>query len=226
MFFPIGDDQVQGGAKPLFSYTLILINVLVFGYEIMLTPDQSEMMVTNYGAIPQEIIQGQDMYTLLSCMFLHGGWMHLIGNMLFLWVFADNIEAVVGTFNFMIFYIIGGVAASAIHIFFNPYSEVPMVGASGAISAVMGAYLIMFPSSRIKVLILIFFTTTYVPALFFLGIWIVQQLVAGVGSLNPTTAESAGVAWWAHIGGFIFGVVAGFIARKQYKDQYTYQEHE
>jgi membrane associated rhomboid family serine protease len=226
MFFPIGDDQVQGGSKPLFSYTLILINVLVFGYEIMLTPDQSEMMVTTYGAIPQEIIQGQDMYTLLSCMFLHGGWMHLIGNMLFLWVFADNIEAVVGTFNFMIFYIIGGVAASAIHIFFNPYSEVPMVGASGAISAVMGAYLIMFPSSRIKVLILIFFTTTYVPALFFLGIWIVQQLVAGVGSLNPTTAESAGVAWWAHIGGFIFGVVAGFIARKQYKDQYTYQEHE
>ncbi len=226
MFFPIGDDQVQGGAKPLFSYTLILINVLVFGYEIMLTQDQSEMMVTTYGAIPQEIIQGQDMYTLLSCMFLHGGWMHLIGNMLFLWVFADNIEAVVGTFNFMIFYIIGGVAASAIHIFFNPYSEVPMVGASGAISAVMGAYLIMFPSSRIKVLILIFFTTTYVPALFFLGIWIVQQLVAGVGSLNPTTAESAGVAWWAHIGGFIFGVVAGFIARKQYKDQYTYQEHE
>ena len=101
-----------------------------------------------------------------------------------------------------------------------------MVGASGAISAVMGAYLIMFPSSSIKVLILIFFTTTYVPALFFLGIWIVQQLVAGVGSLNPTTAESAGVAWWAHIGGFIFGVVAGFIARKQYKDQYTYQEHE
>jgi len=226
MFFPIGDDQVQGGSKPLFSYTLILINVLVFGYEIMLTPDQSEMMVTTYGAIPQEIIQGQDMYTLLSCMFLHGGWMHLIGNMLFLWVFADNIEAVVGTFNFMIFYIIGGVAASAIHIFFNPYSEVPMVGASGAISAVMGAYLIMFPSSRIKVLILIFFTTAYVPALFFLGIWIVQQLVAGVGSLNPTTAESAGVAWWAHIGGFIFGVVAGFIARKQYKDQYTYQEHE
>lgn len=226
MFFPIGDDQVQGGAKPLFSYTLILINVLVFGYEIMLTPDQSEMMVTTYGAIPQEIIQGQDMYTLFSCMFLHGGWMHLIGNMLFLWVFADNIEAVVGTFNFMIFYIIGGVAASAIHIFFNPYSEVPMVGASGAISAVMGAYLIMFPSSRIKVLILIFFTTAYVPALFFLGIWIVQQLVAGVGSLNPTTAESAGVAWWAHIGGFIFGVVAGFIARKQYKDQYTYQEHE
>ena len=199
MFFPIGDDQVQGGSKPLFSYTLILINVLVFGYEIMLTPDQSEMMVTTYGAIPQEIIQGQDMYTLLSCMFLHGGWMHLIGNMLFLWVFADNIEAVVGTFNFMIFYIIGGVAASAIHIFFNPYSEVPMVGASGAISAVMGAYLIMFPSSRIKVLILIFFTTTYVPALFFLGIWIVQQLVAGVGSLNPTTAESAGVAWWAHM---------------------------
>ena len=97
-----------------------------------------------------------------------------------------------------------------------------MVGASGAISAVMGAYLIMFPASRIKVLILIFFTVVYVPAIFFLGIWIVQQMVAGYGSLNAVSEESTGVAWWAHIGGFVFGVVAGFLARSQYRSKYKY----
>lgn len=100
-------------------------------------------------------------------MFMHGGWMHLIGNMLFLWVFADNIEAVVGTFNFILFYMLGGIAAALIHVLTNPYSELPMIGASGAISAVMGAYLVMFPASRIRVWILFLFTSAYVPALFF-----------------------------------------------------------
>lgn len=226
MFFPIGDDQVQGGNKPIFSYSLILVNVLVFFYELSLGQDLSNIFVSQYGAIPFEILGGEDVYTLITCMFLHGGWMHLIGNMLFLWVFADNIEAVIGTVNFIIFYILGGIAASVIHIFFNPYSEIPMIGASGAISAIMGTYLIMFPASRIKVLILIFFTVVYVPALFFLGIWIVQQMIAGVGSLNPTAEESVGVAWWAHIGGFAFGVIAGFIARKQYRHKYRYDSGE
>ena len=105
MFFPIGDDQVQGGNKPLFSYSLIFANVLVFFYELSLGSEMSNIFVSQYGAIPSEILGGQDFYTLISCMFLHGGWMHLIGNMLFLWVFADNIEAVIGTVNFIIFYI-------------------------------------------------------------------------------------------------------------------------
>ena len=146
----------------------------------------------------------------------------VISDMLFLWVFADNIEAIIGTFNFLLFYLLGGIVASAIHIFFNPYSEVPMVGASGAISAVMGAYLILFPASRIKVLVLIFFRSFYIPAIFFLGFWIVQQMFAGFGSLGVTEQNTGGVAWWAHIGGFIFGVVSGFIAKSAYKNKYRY----
>lgn len=224
MFFPIGDDQVQGGSKPLFSYTLIFLNVLVFFYEFSLGPELSNIFITQYGAIPSELLSGTDIHTLMTSMFMHGGWMHLIGNMLFLWVFADNIEAVIGTFNFIIFYIIGGIAATAVHVFFNPYSEIPMVGASGAISAVMGAYLIMFPASKIKVLVLLFFTVIYVPALFFLGIWIVQQMIAGLGTIGSVAEESTGVAWWAHIGGFVFGVLVGFIARKNYRSTYRYED--
>jgi membrane associated rhomboid family serine protease len=226
MFFPIGDDNVHGGNKPLLAYSLIALNVLIFFYEFSLSPDSGQQFVFTFGAIPFEILSGQDLHTLISSMFLHGGWMHLIGNMMFLWVFADNIEAVIGTFNFLLFYIIGGVAAAAIHIFFNPFSEIPMVGASGAISAVMGAYLVMFPASRIRVLVLIFFRSVFVPAFLFLGIWIIQQLVAGVGTLGLGTEESGGVAWWAHIGGFVFGILAGFIARAQYKNRYTYQHEE
>lgn len=223
MFFPIGDDQVHGGHKPLLSYTLILINTFVFLYEFSLSPGESEVFINHYGAIPSEIIYGHDIYTMLYSMFLHGGWMHLIGNMLFLWVFADNIEAVIGTFNFLIFYVAGGLVASAVHIFFNPHSDIPMVGASGAISAALGAYLVMFPASRIKVFFLLFFSVFYVPAIFFLGIWIIQQLLAGFGSINSAAEQATNVAWWAHIGGFAFGVLAGFLMRSQYKNRYFYR---
>ncbi|MDQ3142962.1 MAG: rhomboid family intramembrane serine protease [Bacteroidota bacterium] len=223
MFFPIGDDQIHGGKKPIFAYSLIFVNILVFIYEINLGREGSEVFLMSYGAIPQEVIQGQDLYTLISCMFLHGGWIHLIGNMLFLWVFADNIETIVGSINFMLFYVLGGLVASATHIFFNPYSEIPMIGASGAISAVMGAYLILFPSSRVRVFIIFLLSSVYIPSIFFLGFWIIQQMVAGVGSLNSTGEESTGVAWWAHIGGFVFGVLAGFIARSSFRHKYRYK---
>jgi membrane associated rhomboid family serine protease len=150
-------------------------------------------------------------------MFLHGGWMHLVGNMLFLWVFADNIEAVIGNMGFFFFYIFGGLVASAAHIAFNLGSQVPAVGASGAISAVMGAYLVMFPASKIKVLVVYFFRSFYMPALYFLGLWIGQQLINGFLSFVPSTAHTSGVAWWAHIGGFAFGVLVGFIVRSNIK---------
>lgn len=222
MFFPIGDDNIKGGYKPIFSHTLIFINVLVFLYEFSLQQSSAENFVIHFGSIPAEILSGQDLYSLLTSMFLHGGWMHLIGNMLFLWVFADNIEAVVGTFNFLLFYLLGGVAATLIHAFFNPYSELPVVGASGAISAVMGAYLVMFPASRIRVFIIFLFTSAYVPALLFLGFWIVQQMISGIGSLGVGVEDQSGVAWWAHIGGFIFGLLAGSFARKNYSNKYRY----
>ena len=214
MLFPIGDDQVKGGHFPLFSYGFIVLNVVIFLFQTSLSPAQLNAFIFDYGSIPAETVRGEHLFTLVTSMFLHGGWMHLIGNMLFLWVFADNIEATIGNGRFLFFYLFGGLAAHAAHIYFNYDSGVPTVGASGAISAVMGAYLVMFPSSRIKMLFLVF--TFRIPALLFLLFWIWQQWLNGAAALQVQTAESAGVAWWAHIGGFVFGVVAGFYYRSRY----------
>ncbi len=213
MIFPIGDDQVKGGHNPVFSYAFIAFNILVFFYQAMLPPPQLEAFIFTWGSIPIETLQGEDLITLFTSMFLHGGWMHLIGNMLFLWVFADNIEATVGNGRFLIFYLLGGLAAHVGHIYFNAESSIPTVGASGAISAVMGAYLILFPTSRVKLWFLFFIFR--VPAVLFLGIWIWQQWSAGTAALGVPVEQNAGVAWWAHIGGFIFGVVAGFYYRSK-----------
>lgn len=214
MFYPIGDENVQGGSFPIATYTLISINILVFFFEASLGEPAITNFINNFGAIPSEITSGQNLHSLFTCMFLHGGWAHLIGNMLFLWIFADNIEATIGTPRFTLFYILGGLIAALAHIAFDLDGTIPMVGASGAIAAVMGAYIVMYPQSRIKIIfILFFFRPFYIPALLFLGVWILQQLTSGVGSLAET-AETAGVAWWAHIGGFVFGVLAGFYFRR------------
>lgn len=214
MFFPIGDDQVKGGYFPFFSYTFIAINVLVFFYQASLSIPEFEQFVYTYGSIPRETLAGQDTFTLFTSMFLHGSWMHLLGNMLFLWIFADNIEATIGNFRFLVFYIIGGLAAHAGHIYFNMGSEVPTVGASGAISAVMGAYLVMYPTSKIKMLVLVFFIR--IPAFLFLIFWIVQQVTLGNQALQSMTDQTTGVAWWAHIAGFAFGLIAGLYYRLNY----------
>ena len=219
VIFPIGDDQVEGGSVPFVSYSLILLNCIVFAFEITLSDPQLNNLIMTYGSIPGEIAAGKDLYTLLTSMFLHGGWMHLIGNMLFLWVFADNIEAIIGNIKFLLFYLAGGIAASLVHLAFNMGSMVPAIGASGAISAVLGAYLLMFPSSRVRVFIIYIFGSIRIPAMFFLGIWIIQQLFNGIFALDPTARESAGVAWWAHIGGFAFGVVVGLLVRRSQKSR-------
>ena len=229
MIFPIGDDQVQGGHFPLFAYAFIALNVLAFFYQLQ----DPNLMICEYGSIPADVMDGQNTFTLFTSMFMHGGWMHLIGNMLFLWVFGDNIEATIGSPKFVLFYIGGGLAASAAHIFLgtsgatadccmpcqNAMMEcaegvmcagsIPTVGASGAISAVLGAYLIMFPKSRVKMLVIYFFRSFHIPAFVFLGFWIAQQLFSGFMSLGGEAG--GGVAWWAHIGGFVFGLAAGFL---------------
>jgi membrane associated rhomboid family serine protease len=220
MFFPIGDTQVKGGYTPYIAYALIAINVVIFLYEVTLGPHACEIFLFKYGTIPAEITTGVDMHTLFTSMFLHGGWMHLIGNMLFLWVFADNIEAIIGSMMFLFFYIAGGLIGSAAHILVDTNSIIPSIGASGAISAVMGAYLVMFPKSKIKVIILFF--TAYMPALLFLLLWFGQQMISGLGALIPQEAESAGVAWWAHIGGFVFGVLFGLLFKSRI-DQHNYR---
>lgn len=209
MIFPIGDDQVKGGYTPWFSYSFIVLNVAFFLYKFSLNTEQQEGFDLYFGAIPAEITKGQDLFTLVTSMFVHGDWWHLIGNMLFLWVFADNIEAVVGNLKFLLFYFIGGFVAVFSHVYFNMGSEMPMVGASGAISTVMGAYLVMFPTSRIKMLFLIF--PFRITAWIFLGIWIVQQW--SYGHAAQASETGGGVAWWAHIGGFAIGIVLGFLFR-------------
>lgn len=246
MIFPIGDTNVRGGYKPLFSYTLILANILVFIFQLN-TPGN---LVCEFAAVPGDIVAGNNLHTLFSSMFLHGGWMHLVGNMLFLWVFADNIEAIVGNMNFIFFYLIGGLVASAIHIFFdlafveqgamnccipcaaNMNCEeitqlcagfIPSLGASGAISAVMGAYIVMFPRSRIKMLFVVF--PFYLPAIYFLGLWFTQQLIAGVGAMGDLSAEATGVAWWAHIGGFVFGLFYGFLNKGKMSKVVLHEEN-
>jgi membrane associated rhomboid family serine protease len=219
MIFPIGDENIIGGHKPIFSYSLIIANVLVFLYELSLGSN-AQSFLYEFGTIPKEISSGEDIYTLLTAIFLHGGWMHLIGNMLFLWIFADNIEAIIGTGAFVVFYFIGGGIASMIHVVADPMSVIPSVGASGAISAVMGTYLVMFPKSKVKLIFLLFFNKFELPAIVFLGFWFVQQLFSGIGSVG--TEQSGGIAWWAHIGGFVFGLIAGLIIKRQYGHLYRY----
>ena len=223
MIFPIGDDQVKGGSYPAVSYAFIIFNVLAFIFQL-----SNDGFTYGYSVIPYEILNGTDLIettegvpqaigpfpiylTLLFSMFMHGGWMHLIGNMLFLWVFADNIESTVGSIRFVIFYLLAGIIGSLAHVVTNAGSVVPSLGASGAIAGVMGAYLVMFPSSRIKMLVLIIFRTFKIPAFVFLGFWILQQIVSTYGA--AVTEDAGGVAWWAHIGGFVFGVVAGLYFR-------------
>ena len=216
MLFPIGDDNIERGRPAIFSYLFILVNIAVFIFQSTLPEGLSASFIHTYGAIPREISQGLDISTLATSIFLHGSWMHLIGNMIYMWIFADNIEAVIGNLRFVLFYLLGGLAAGLVQVGIDPYSSIPCVGASGAIAAVMGAYIIMFPRSRIKMFLLLFFAVFYVPAWVFLGVWFGQQLSSGLGVLGMSGTDAGGVAWWAHIGGFAFGVLAGFYYRRRF----------
>lgn len=212
--FPIGDDDVRGQGVPWLTILLILANVAVFILELSMGRGLQEFVV-RWGAVPAHIANGERLETLVTSMFLHGGWVHIIGNMLFLWVFGDNIEATLGRIGFLLFYLIGGIVASGAHVLSALGSEIPSVGASGAIAAVMGAYVVMFPRSRVRVLLFLgfFLTTTRVTAIVFIGVWAVMQFFNGVASLGAETAQTAGVAYWAHIGGFVFGLLVGLLFR-------------
>jgi membrane associated rhomboid family serine protease len=212
---PIGDDKLQGARTPFLCWIFIAINVIVFLYEVSLSDAELNAFIKEFGVIPVEILNGENLKSLITSMFLHGGWMHLIGNMLFLYVFGDNIEAVKGHTGFLIFYILGGLAGSFTHIFLSPDSTIPSIGASGAISALLGAYLVWFPGSKIKMLVPIFFfiTIVRVNAFVFLFIWAGLQLFYGMATIGADSAETAGVAYWAHIGGFAFGLVVALFFR-------------
>ncbi|MDF3076863.1 MAG: Rhomboid family protein [Sphingobacteriaceae bacterium] len=212
MFFPIGDDNVKGRYTPIVTYLLIAVNCYIFWQQLQFTPEQLSRFFYSYGSIPAMIWKAENLHTLFTSMFLHSGWMHIIGNMLFLAIFADNIEATIGNFKFLLFYLAGGVFAALVHCFVLSGSTIPCIGASGAISATLGAYLVMFPSSRVRVLFFIF--AFRVSAFIFLGLYIIEQVMAGVESLKLQAADSSGVGYWAHIGGFAYGFVRGWFFRR------------
>ncbi len=205
---PLRDTQ-PSYSTPYVTVGIIIVNVLVFLYQFSLDSYSLNWFIAHYAIIPDRL-QYSDMAT---SMFLHGGWMHLIGNMWFLWIYGDNVEDVLGHFKYLIFYLLCGVAAALLHVILNPYSRVPTLGASGAIAGVMGAYMVKFPHSRIITLIpiVIFFTTAEIPAILMLAYWFIIQLFSGVGSIGYSNVSAGGVAWFAHVGGFVAGIILVFM---------------
>jgi membrane associated rhomboid family serine protease len=209
---PIGDDDSYRRSAPIVTFALVAINICVFLFQISHGAAGFEQFVKAYGMVPFEISHGQDVgvpgpapiyLTLLTSMFMHANWMHLGGNMLFLWIFGDNVEDTLGKGRFIAFYLLCGLAASFAEILLSPGSTIPGLGASGAIAGVLGAYLILFPQQRIRTL------TRYgvgeVPASMMLGFWILTQVLAGIGQWGGH--QLGGVAYSAHIGGFVAGIV-------------------
>ncbi len=218
--FPIGDSDVKGAGPGIVTGTLVIVTTAVFLAQATLFRAELRTVFNQYGVVPADILQGKRLYSLLTSMFLHGGWVHLISNMMFLLVFGDNVEAALGKVLYPIFYICGGVAAMTVHVLVNPASSLPSVGASGAIGAVLGSYIVMFPRSQVKALLILgfFVVVRRVTAILFLGVWFAMQFLSGVASLGVETAEAGGVAVWAHVGGFVFGLVVGFLFRDRAKD--------
>jgi membrane associated rhomboid family serine protease len=213
-------DVIPSRTVPVVTILLITLNSLAFLFELSLPNGVLEVFLRVYGVVPGDLSS----LTLLTSMFLHGGWLHFLGNMLYLWIFGDNVEDQLGHGRFVLFYILCGVAAGLAHVFMNPLSLVPTVGASGAIAGVMGAYFVLYPHSRILALLplFIFWEIIEVPAIFFLGIWFVMQFFSGVGSIAMgARAGSGGVAFWAHVAGFLAGMVSVFLLRKPSRRQWA-----
>ena len=203
---------------------LIIVNVLVFLYELSLSPKAGKSLVYTFGLIPQHTqllfthhgsTVAQALLPMVTSMFLHGGWMHLLGNMLFLWVFGGSVEEALGHFQYLIFYFIAGIGAAVVHTAFNWGSKIPTVGASGAISGVMGAFIVLYPTAKVTTLIpaLFLFFTIRIPAFLMLGYWFLLQFFSGVASVG--VGNEGGVAWWAHVGGFILGAILVVGERKR-----------
>jgi len=206
-------DSVRPRTTPFINWILIALNIYIFIREIMIPPGELNVVFYNMGLIPSNVthlvLSGSpldvSMITFITAIFLHGGWMHVLSNMLFLWVFGDNVEDRLGHLKYLFFYLAVGVAGSIAHIISSPFSEVPVIGASGAVAGVLGAYFVAFPRARVLTLIpiIIFFTIVEIPAVIFLALWFVLQIFNGTASLG---GSADAVAWWAHVGGFLTGI--------------------
>ena len=206
--FPIGDDDSSRRTVPLVTYALLALNVLFFFVEL----SGGDPFIEKWAFVPSRFLAnpGGDFLTLFTAMFMHAGWVHLSGNMLYLWIFGDNVEDRFGHIKFTIFYLLCGLAATFAQLAFSLGSNVPNLGASGAIAGVLGAYILLFPQGKVKVLM--GRGVVPMPALVVIGLWIVLQFFSGIGSI-ANTAETGGVAYMAHIGGFIAGFVLTFLFR-------------
>jgi len=216
-------DEIPTKRFPIITYTLIGINILVFLFQIMLGSHE-EAFVQQMAVIPAHFTNGislGDITDIFTSMFMHGGLMHIGGNMLYLWIFGDNVEDSMGSFRFLVFYLLGGVIASFTHILTNPASPIPTIGASGAIAAVLGAYLVLYPHSKVHTLVPTGYSMriTAIPAIAVLGLWFVLQFFNGMFSLG--SGNTGGVAVWAHIGGFVAGVLLAkvFVNRQRHELQ-------
>jgi membrane associated rhomboid family serine protease len=218
--FPLYD-TVRSRRFPLINLMLILVNVLAFLYEMQMGPSVLKEFVFGWGLIPARLLNDPSpvWITIFTSMFLHGGWFHIINNMWVLFIFGDNVEARMGGIRYLIFYLLCGVAAGLLQTYVLPSSQVPMIGASGAVAGVLGAYLILFPHSRIASLvpILFIFTIIEIPAVIFLLFWFVSQLYSGLFAIQG--GGGSGIAWWAHIGGFLFGIIMVFFFRRRITDR-------
>jgi membrane associated rhomboid family serine protease len=213
MLFPLRDDNPTT-SRPALTVTLIAANVVIFFYQFTLPVEAGRTFIYQFGTIPAVVLGSRSLpaalaaipapLSLLTGMFLHGGLMHLGGNMLYLWIFGNNIEDAMGRGRFLLFYVLCGIGAAAAQILGDPHSTVPMVGASGAISGVLGAYLLLFPRAQVLVLVFFFFIRLmYIPAAIVLGMWFVIQVASGAAA----SGAGSGVAWWAHVGGFVVGMM-------------------
>lgn len=224
-------DDVHARAFPAVNWALLAANVIVF---LVMVGDQAlaEALVASLALVPARLLSNlfnpAEYVTVFTSMFLHGGWAHLFSNMLALYIFGDNVEDLMGSRRYLVFYLVCGVAAAGAHIAFNPDSPIPTVGASGAISGVLAAYVLFFPTARVITLIPIFFLPWLVeiPALVYIGLWFLSQLANGLFTTLAGVQAMGGVAWWAHIGGFVAGLaLAPFFrrrwhARRSYRDEY------
>jgi membrane associated rhomboid family serine protease len=230
-------DSVPARGWPVVTWILIGINVWVFLHEVLLGPEL-EAFLRTWGFVPARYFLVAEIdpsnwvaryLPLLTSMFLHGGWAHLIGNMLYLWIFGDNVEDRLGHLRYLGFYLLAGVGAGLTHAYLHPASEIPTVGASGAISGVLGAYLVMFPHARVYTLVPILFLLApiwEVPAVVYLGFWFLAQLLSGTFAF-ALASDAGGVAWWAHVGGFVVGLALAPLLRRRWsyprvwRDQYA-----
>jgi membrane associated rhomboid family serine protease len=206
--FPVGDDNSQRRTFPYVTTTLVVLNVLVFLLEL----SQGEKFITDWAFIPARFSDepGAGAVTIFTAMFMHGGWMHLIGNMVFLWIFGDNVEDRIGHVKFLIFYLLAGLAATFAQYYVSSNSAIPNVGASGAIAGVLGAYLLMFPHSRVNVLL--GRQIVAMPAFAVLGLWILFQIISGF-TMSDQRGDVGGIAYMAHIGGFVAGLAMALVTR-------------